>query len=56
MDDTPQIYLTIQTDYGHTADFLRELADAIEERIENIEHYETYYGYAEINWDEAPED
>jgi hypothetical protein len=56
MDDTPQIYLTIQTDYGHTADFLRELADAIESSEENIETYEVYHGIAEINWDEAPED
>lgn len=47
-----QVTLKIQTDYGFTADFLRELANQIEERGEGLTTYETFRGCAEIDWDE----
>lgn len=47
-----QVTLKIQTDYGFTADFLRELANQIEERGEELTTYETFRGCAEIDWDE----
>lgn len=43
------VRLTITTDEGFTADFLRELANAIEEG-ENPRTYETFHGCAEISW------
>jgi len=47
-----QVTLKIQTDYGFTADFLRELANKIEEEGEELTTYETFRGCAEIDWDE----
>ena len=47
-----QVTLKIQTDYGFTADFLRELANQIEEKGEELTTYETFRGCAEIDWDE----
>ena len=47
-----QVTLKIQTDYGFTADFLRELANQIEEEGEELSAYETFRGCAEIDWDE----
>jgi hypothetical protein len=54
-DETPnQVQLTISTDLGFTADFLRELANAIEndENDEPFEDYETFRGVAKITWPE----
>lgn len=49
-DETPaQVHLRISTDIGYTADFLRELANAIEEG-EPFEDYETFRGVATISW------
>lgn len=49
-DETPaQVFLRISTDIGYTADFLRELANAIEEG-EPFEDYETFRGVARISW------
>ncbi len=45
-----QVALTITTDYGFTADFLRELANQIEEQGEQLTTYETFCGRAEIEW------
>lgn len=45
-----QVHLEISTDIGYTADFLRELANAIEESEDEIGDYETYRGIAEISW------
>ena len=51
-DETPaQVTLRISTDIGHTADFLRELAHAIEGRSP-FYNYETFFGSAVINWPE----
>ena len=44
-----QVTLTITSDYGFTADFLRELANQIEEHGE-LTTYETFRGCAEIEW------
>ena len=50
-NETPdQVQLTISTDYGFTADFLRELANAIENSEDEMDDYETYRGVAEITW------
>ena len=46
-----QVRITITTDYGYTADFLRTLANAIEEGDE-MDMYETYRGVADIEWPE----
>lgn len=45
-----QVQLTISTDYGFTADFLRVLANAIENNENEIDDYETYRGVAQITW------
>lgn len=45
-----QVHLEISTDIGYTADFLRQLANAIEESEEEIGDYETYRGVATITW------
>ena len=50
-DETPQVRVTITTDLYRTADFLRELANAIEEDDE-VNFYEVSYGIAEIEWPE----
>jgi len=46
-----QVQLQISTDIGFTADFLRELANAIEES-DPFEDYETFRGVAKITWPE----
>ena len=51
-DECPdQVQLQISTDLGFTADFLRELANAIEES-DPFEDYETFRGVAKITWPE----
>lgn len=53
-EDTPaQVHLEISTDLGFTADFLRELANAIEENETDLEDYETFRGVARISWPEV---
>ena len=46
-----QVHLQISTDLGFTADFLRELANAIENG-DPFEDYETFRGVAKISWPE----
>lgn len=48
-ENPDQVRLEISTDLGFTADFLRELANAIEEG-EPFEDYETLRGVAKITW------
>ena len=49
-EETPdQVHLEISTDLGFTADFLRELANAIENGGP-FEDYETLRGVARISW------
>lgn len=48
-----QVTLAITTDYGFTADFLRELANQIEEQGEQLTTYETFRGCAEVEWPDA---
>lgn len=45
-----QVTLRITTDYGFTADFLRGLANQIEEEGESLTVYETAKGCAEVEW------
>lgn len=45
-----QVTLTITTDLGFTADFLRQLANRIEEGEDNPTLFETFEGCAEISW------
>lgn len=45
-----QVTLTITSDYGFTADFLRDLANQIEEEGESLETFELPHGCAEIEW------
>lgn len=55
--ETPQVFIRIQTDLYSTADFLRELANAIENESVEITEFETGVGFAEVDWpDEAYED
>lgn len=49
------VELRITTDYGFTADYLRELANQIEEEGEELTTYETFRGCAEIYWNELNE-
>ena len=56
-NEPPQVKLTITTDLYQTADFLRELANAIENEGTDITEIETSVGMAEIDWpDEAYDD
>ena len=45
-----QVKLTITTDLGFTADFLRQLANRLEEGEDLPTFYETFEGRAEISW------
>lgn len=50
-ENPDQVHLEISTDLGFTADFLRELANAIENSwAGEIEDYETFRGVARISW------
>lgn len=52
-NETPdQVQLTISTDYGFTADFLRQLANEIEASDNEFTDYESYRGVATIVWPE----
>ena len=49
--ETPeQVQLEISTDIGFTADFLRQLANAIEESDHEIQDFESFRGVARIKW------
>lgn len=54
--ETPQVLITLTSDLYYTADFLRELANAIEDEGTDLEHYETANGDAVINWPEEAYD
>jgi len=55
--EQPQVVLRITTDLWFTAEFLRELATAIEDESTDLTHFETSTGDAEIEWpEEALED
>lgn len=57
MENTPQVVIKVTTDLYYTAEFLRELATAIEDESTDLTHYETANGDAEIEWpEEAYED
>lgn len=49
-ENIEQVRLTISTDYGHTADFLRQLANEIEGSEEEVTGLETFRGCATIEW------
>jgi hypothetical protein len=51
-ENPAQVQLTISTDYGFTADFLRQLANEIEASDNEFTDYETYRGVARIVWPE----
>lgn len=48
-EDPCQVLLEISTDAGFTSDFLRELADAIDNGMHSKD-FETYHGSATISW------
>ena len=48
-----QVILRIQTDLYYTADFLRELAAAIEDEGTDLNMYEVANGCAEIEWPDS---
>ena len=45
-----QVKLVITTDNGYTADFLRELANEIENRSDYLDEFENSHGIAQITW------
>lgn len=49
-DAIPQVGIKLASDFGHTAKFLRELADAIERGEPRV--FETFRGCATIEWPE----
>lgn len=51
-ENPDQVQLTISTDYGFTANFLRQLADEIEDSSNEFTDYESYRGTAVIVWPE----
>ena len=48
-ENPPQVQLRISTDIGFTADFLRELANNLDD-LGMLEDYETFRGVATIVW------
>ena len=50
MEEVPQVFLNIQTDLYRTADFLRDLANAIEDEGTDLIEMETAIGMAEVVW------
>lgn len=54
MENTPQVVIKVTTDLYYTAEFLRELATAIEDEGTDLTEMETANGMAEVEWpDEA---
>ena len=51
-ENPAQVQLTISTDYGFTADFLRQLANEIEASDNELTCFETFRGSATIVWPE----
>lgn len=51
-ENPEQVQITISTDYGFTADFLRQLANEIEASDNEFTDYESYRGVASIKWPE----
>jgi len=50
-DECPeQVQIKISTDWGFTADFLRQLASEIENSEEPFTDYENFRGVAQIEW------
>ncbi len=49
--DEKQVRLVVTTDRYYTADFLRELANEIENMGDDLNEMETAHGMAEIDWD-----
>ena len=49
-ENPAQVHLEISTDIGFTADFLRQLANEIEESEDDLEDYESFRGVAKITW------
>lgn len=43
-----QVYITITCDEGYTADFLRQLANELEESETMDRTFETFHGIAEV--------
>ena len=50
--DMEKVNLTIRTDKGFTADFLRQLANVIEENEEDILGYTAIHGTAKLEYEE----
>lgn len=55
MDEILQVAIQITCDKGHVAEFLRKLADYIEENDEDtdISQFEEYIGMADIDWEDC---
>lgn len=49
-ENPEQVQLRISTDWGYTADFLRQLASEIESAEEPFTDYESFRGVAQIVW------
>lgn len=49
-ENPEQVQLRISTDWGYTADFLRQLAIEIESSKEPFTDYESFRGVAQIVW------
>ncbi len=55
--ETPQVVIKVTTDLYYTAEFLRELANQIENEGCDLTEMETANGMAEVEWpDEAYEE
>lgn len=52
MEDN-QVKVRVVTDPYYTADFLRELAVAIEDEGTDLTSYESEHGYAELEWPDS---
>lgn len=51
-EETPQVVIKVTTDLYYTADFLRELANQIENEGCDLTEMETSHGMAEVEWPE----
>lgn len=50
----PTIRVVVGVDYGYLADFLRQLAQEVENKKEDFDRFDTSEGYATIDWNDIP--
>ena len=52
MNEVPQVKISIVCDKNRVAEYLRKLANEVKKTNETITQHETYYGCAELDYEE----